>query len=265
MSLRSALFAALSILLVASCAAVYPELRTPMVVPGAQDLEPPPKDMRWIGFLSATVPPETRDGRKWDATGNAAPDPYATLTLKGNVVIKTPVQSNTTTPTWPDAPAGNFRLKRKDVFRVELWDSNPLTDHPIGVKDNLSLTDESISNGKLEITFDTGAEIAIGVEQPRARWGLGFFYELRVGESYVTRVYQYSPASRAGIKAGDQILELDGRPVAKMKETEVQGVLNKPHLSGLPILLRHQNGSHIKLDLKDGAIYPLYEEVGTIR
>jgi hypothetical protein len=265
MSLRSALFAAVSVAFVASCGAVYPEVRTPMVVPGAQDLEPAPKDMRWIGFLRATVPPQTRDGRKWDATGNAAPDPYATLSLKGTVVIKTRTQSNTTSPTWPDAPAGNFRLRRGDRFRVELWDTNPLTDHPIGVKDGVSFEDDNVSNGKVEITFDTGAEIVIAVEPPRARYGMGFFYELRVGETYVTRVYQESPASRAGIKAGDQIVTLDGQPVAKMKETQVQGVLNKPHLSGLPIELRHKDGSQIKLDLKDGAIYPLYEEVGTLR
>jgi hypothetical protein len=236
-----------------------------MVVPGAQDLEPPPKDMRWIGFAQATVPAETRDGRKWDATGNAAPDPYATLSLKGQVIIKTPVQSNTASPTWPDAPAGNFRIKRRDLYRIELWDSNPLNDHPIGVKDHVSLGDDNVSNGKLELTFDTGAEIVLAVEPPRARWGLGFFYELRVGESYVTRVYQYSPASRAGIQAGDQILELDGKPVAKMKDVEVQSALNKPHASGLLISLRHKNGNQIKLDLKDGAIYPLYDEVGTIR
>jgi hypothetical protein len=265
MSLRSALFAAVSVAFVASCGAVYPELRTPMVVPGAQDLEPAPKDMRWIGFLKATVPPETRDGRKWDATGNAAPDPYATLSLKRKVIIKTPVQSNTTSPTWPDAPAGNFRLRPGDRFRVELWDSNPLSDHPIGVKDVVSLDDDNVSNGKVDIMFDTGAEIVIGVEPPRARYGLGFSYELRVGEAYVTRVHQESPANRVGIKTGDQILTLGGEPVAKMKPTEVQSKLNTPHLSGLPIELRHRDGSQIKLDLKDGAIYPLYEEVGTLR
>jgi hypothetical protein len=265
MSLRSVLLAVASAVLFGSCGAVYPELRTPMVVPGAQDLEPPPNNMRWIGFLKATVPTETRDGRKWDATGNAAPDPYAVLLLKGSVVIKTPVQSNTTAPTWPGSPAGNFRLGSRDHFRVELWDSNPLTDHPIGVKDNVSFADENASTGKVEITFDTGAEIVIGVEPPRARWGLGFFYELRVGEVYVTRVYQECPANRAGIKVGDQILELDGRLVSKMKDTEVQGVLNNPHPSGVRIQIRHKNGSQVKLDLKDGAIYPLYEEVGTLR
>jgi len=236
-----------------------------MMVPGARDLEPPPNDMRWIGFLGATVPSETRDGRKWDATGNSAPDPYATLKLKNKVIIKTSVQSNTTSPTWPDSPAGNFRLGPRDHFRVELWDSNPLTDHPIGVKDAVSLSDDSTSNGKLELVLDTGAEIVIGVEPPRARWGLGLFYELRVGEVYVTRVYQECPASRAGLKAGDQILELDGRPVAKMKEGEVQSVLNKAHLTDLSMRLRHKDGSQIKVDVKDGAIYPLYEEVGALR
>jgi PDZ domain/C2 domain len=265
MSLRTALFAWVCAMLWAGCGAVYPELKTPMVAAGARDLDPAPSDMRWIGFLGATVPTETRDGRKWDATGNAAPDPYAVLLLNGKVVIKTPVQSNTTSPTWPGAPAGNFHIGPRDHFRVELWDSNPLTDHPIGVKDNVSLTDESISNGKLEIAFSTGAEIVVGVEPPRARWGLGLFYELRVGEAYVTRVYEQSPASRAGIKAGDQMLELGGRPVADMKAADVQSILNKPHLEGLPIKLRHKDGSEITLEIKDGAIYPLYEEVGTIR
>src|SRR5258708_6721051 len=40
------------------CAAVYPELQTPVRTAESRELEAPPSDLRWLAFKGATVPTE---------------------------------------------------------------------------------------------------------------------------------------------------------------------------------------------------------------
>ncbi len=230
-------------------------------------MEGAPSDLRWIAFRSAMIPSETRDGRKWGGDlGHAAPDPYAILYLNGKQLLKTPVQIGTLTPTWPDGPAGNFRIKKHDRFRVELWDSKAFNDHPIGMKEVGSFEDAVELTGEAEIECDSDARVTLAVEPAHARVGLGFYYELRIGEVYVTRVYEESPAGRAGIKPGDQILAIDAKPIAGMKSSEVQSILNTPHYDGMAVRTRHRaDGQEVSVRLKDGAIFPLFSESGTLR
>jgi hypothetical protein len=246
-----------------SCSAVYPELRTPIHPPmkGQQELESPPSDLRFLSFKGATVPPLTRDGRKWDAVGGEAPDPYAILFVNGKRLVKTTVQSNTLNPTWPDAPKGNFRIADTDRLRVELWDANPVNDHPIGVKDVGIIDDETLRTGQMDVNCDSGAHVVLGIEPAHAQVGLGLFYELRTFDDvYVTRVLKESPAGRAGLKSGDQFVELGGKAVREMKPGEVQSTLNTPSVEGLSMRIRHEDGVELVLSLKEGAIYPLFDE-----
>ena len=248
----------------AACPAVYPELKTP-IRPPSGELEPPPHDLRWIAFKGATVPERTRDGRRWDSVGGEAPDPYAILYVNGSVLIKTPVEPNSLKPTWRDGPAGNFWLRESDRLRVELWDSNPINDHPIGVRDFGVIDEETRNTGVLHVETDTGAEIEVAIEPAHARKGLGFFYELRVGEVYVTRLYAQSPASRAGMRVGDQILQIGDRPVSQMTDAEVQSTLNVPRIEGIPLRVRHADGAELSTALKEGAIFPIFAEDGPLR
>jgi hypothetical protein len=271
MSLRSTscflvLFGALGAA-VGACAAVYPELQTPLRTAEGQPAEAPPNNLRWIAFKGATVPGETRDGRKWGGDlGHAAPDPYAVLFVNGKLLLKTPSQSGTLTPTWPDGPAGNFRVKKSDHFRVELWDSKALNDHPIGFKDIGSVEEGVDVSGEVDVECDSGAHVRIAFEPAHARLGLGFYYELRIGEVFVTRVYEESPAGRAGIKPGDQLLALDGKAVSGLKSAEIQTILNMPHLTPLAMRVRHKSdGQEAAVQAKDGAIFPLFSEMGTLR
>jgi hypothetical protein len=166
MSLRSAssvlaLGAALSAL-VSACAVIYPELQTPVRSAEGREIEAPPKDLRWIAFKGADVPAETRDGRKWGGDlGRRAPDPYAVLYMNGRLLLKTPAQGGTLVPTWPDGPAGNFRINRNDRFRVELWDSNTLNDHPIGFKEIGSIDEWVDTSGEVEIECNSGARVLL--------------------------------------------------------------------------------------------------------
>src|SRR4051812_45930067 len=95
----------------AGCPAVFPELgtRTRSIPPGQPLDPPPPAELRWLRVLSARVPDKTRGGRPWQTNGKAA-DPYAKVFVNDKEVFRTPVQSNTLEPTWPNGPKGNFKI-----------------------------------------------------------------------------------------------------------------------------------------------------------
>jgi hypothetical protein len=250
--------------LLAGCPAVYPEMKTP-VRPATGDLEAPPAELRWVAFKGATIPRESDSSRAWGVVGDAAPDPYAILFLNGEVLIKTPVQSNTYEPTWPGAPSGNFWIHDKDRLRVELWNSNPVKDRPIGVRDLGSLGEAAKTIGTLDVDWSSGAQLRIAVEPAHARVGYGLTYDLRVGEAYVVGTFEQCPASRAGIRAGDQILSVNGKLVAQMVEGELQTLMNSPKPQGIAIKVRHEDKQELTVTLKEGAIFPLYSEDKTLR
>jgi hypothetical protein len=58
---------------------------------------------------------------------------------------------------------------------------------------------------------------------------------------------------------------LDNKPVAEMKKGEVQSIINTPHLEGMQTKIRHSNGKEATVSLKEGAIFPLFSELGTLR
>jgi hypothetical protein len=266
MGLRSLGCALLFAAPILACSAVYPELQAPFRAPRGNEAEPAPPGLKWFAFKGATIPEQTRDGRKWGGDlGRAAPDPYAILYVNGKPLLKTPTHPNTLQPTWPDGPAGNFHIEPNDRFRIELWDSNPINDHPIGIKEFKELSEDEERRGEVDVECDSGARVRVAVEPAHSRLGLGFYYELRVGEIVVTRVYKESPAGRAGVTPGDQILTLDNKAVAEMKKGEAQSIINTPHLEGMQTKIRHPNGQEATVSLKEGAIFPLFSELGTLR
>jgi hypothetical protein len=245
----------------AGCGAVYPELSAPVrPAPTGRELKPPPPDdLLYIAFKGAEIPATTRDGRKWDSLGNAAPDAFATLSVDGKELIKTPVHANTLKPTWPDQKRANYQIKPGSRIRVELWEANPINNHPICVK-NLQGLHDGVTSGSVEIECDSGATISLAVERAHAKLGIGMYYELRTQEIYVTRVLSHSPASRAGIVKGDQVVRIQSQEVKKLDEAEARSLINANAGSGLALTIRRADGSVADLTVQDGPIYPAVDE-----
>lgn len=245
----------------AACAAVYPELRTPTHAPaGGQVLDPPPASLKWISVEGATIPKLTRDGRSWGALGSQEPSSYAVVFVNGAELLRTKVESKTFNPTWPGSPEGNFILEEGDRLRVELWESRPMNDRPIGVRE-LTYAGELTDEHELAVSLDGGATLTLKIEPARPLVGLGFRYELRgEGSVYVTRVDEQSPAGRAGVRKGDRIVGIDGKPTKGMSTGEIQTLLNMQHPAGFQLQLGRADGAMVTLTLKEGAIYSLYGE-----
>jgi hypothetical protein len=244
------------------CGAVYPQLGTPVRTPPAHVTltPPPPEDLLFIKFAGAVIPRKTRDGRSWDSVGGSLPDAFAKLFVDGQVILETPVQSNTLTPTWPDQRKANYHVRSGASVKVELWDSNPINNHPICVADVSDIHSEVSTETPLQVSCSSGAELKLAVQPAHGRLGLGLYYELRREEVVVTRVLRESPSARAGLVFGDQLLKIQGKDVKTMADGEAQSLINANAATGLTLKVRKKDKSEIELTLKEGAIYPMVDE-----
>jgi C-terminal processing protease CtpA/Prc len=73
--------------------------------------------------------------------------------------------------------------------------------------------------------------------------GVGMTLDGRSGRVMVTLVSEGSPAERAGVQAGDQILTVDGVPVAGQDINTVVSRIRGP--SGSAVLLQFQRGAQV--------------------
>lgn len=250
---------------VQACGAVYPEIATPERPAGTRRLDPPPpEDLVFLKFAKAVIPPRTRDGRQWDSVGGSAPDPFAKLLIDDREILVTPVQANTLTPTWPYQKVGNYRIPRNVPVRVELWDSNAINNHPICVESINNILSEASDDRNLELRCDSGAVIELVVQPAHAKFGIGLYYELRTYDIRVTRVVSESPAARANLKRGDQLLKIQGHDVKGMDQETARSLINANVSTGVTFAVKRLDGRTEDVTLKDGPMYPAVDEEVTV-
>ncbi|HEY1535938.1 MAG TPA: PDZ domain-containing protein [Polyangiaceae bacterium] len=244
-----------------ACGAVYPELATPVRPAGTRRLDPPPPDdLVYLKFANAVIPSRTRDGRNWDDVGGSKPDPFAKLIIDEKEILVTPVQANTLNPTWPDQKVGNYRIPKNVPVRVELWDSNPINNHPICVESINNILSEASNEQNLELRCDSGASIELVVQPAHAKFGIGLYYELGTYDIRVTRVVSESPAARALLKRGDQLVQIQGHDVKDMDPETARSLINSNVTTGVTLEVKQQDGSLRDVTLKDGPMYPAVDE-----
>jgi len=244
-----------------ACSAVYPELSTPVrAAPAQAKLEPePPEDVLYIYVAKAVIPDRTRDGRQWDSVGGDLPDPFAKVFVDDVELFRTPVESNTLRPTWPDAVRANYRIAPRTPVRFELWDDNALTHSPICMHP-IDDIHHHAGQGFIDIQCDSGASASLVVAPARAVLGLGLYYELRAEDVYVTRVLVESPAARAGLGQGIQIVSIQGESLHGKDPDTVRSLINANLRTGLNMQIQRPDGSTALIELKEGPIYPLSSE-----
>lgn len=243
------------------CAVLYPTLSTPVRGAVSEDAydPPPPKDILCVSVQAARIPAKTLDGRSWDKVGGDAPDPFAVLFVDETEVFRTPVVSNSFEPKWAARELYNLKIPASAKVRVEVWDDNALVPHPICNEEVRHLQD-AVELGETEINCESGAVVILKVRPPKARLGIGLFYEIRGHQAFVSRVVAASAAGRAGLKPGDQILQVDGRSVDKMQTGELESIFNGRAKNGVELLIRGGSGGTRKLTLADEPMYPIKDD-----
>ena len=66
----------------------------------------------------------------------------------------------------------------------------------------------------------------------------------------VTQVQDDSPASEAGVQAGDVLVSLDGRPASELRKWKVTEALKRPGAQVEMVLKRNGNNMRIKMTLR---------------
>jgi carboxyl-terminal processing protease len=84
----------------------------------------------------------------------------------------------------------------------------------------------------------------------------GIGVELQPGDSYpvVVRVITSSPAEKAGVQAGDLIMEVDGVSLKEMDLVEVVSIIRGPEGSEINLTVERQNKGQLKLTVVRGHI-----------
>ena len=244
---------------VAGCAVIYPETQTAIRAPQPDQVaDPPPSpDLYYLYVEGASIPPKTPGGLAWPG---GAPDPLAKIIVNDVELLRTPTQSKTRAPSWPDQKRSNYRIAPRSQIFVEVWDDNPVTNKPIcraAVRDIDNMRD----GGNSEVWCDSGARVRLHVEPAHALIGLGLYYESRGTDGVrVTRVIADSPAARAGLNSEDRILAINDKDVTKLDGNQVRSAINEKIKTGVKLDVWYQNGKRHVVTIKEGALYPLPED-----
>jgi C-terminal processing protease CtpA/Prc len=75
----------------------------------------------------------------------------------------------------------------------------------------------------------------------------GFFLAPTISDLSIDKVMPGTPAERAGIRAGDRILEVEGKPVAGSKALDLKASATRMPGQTLHLTLRHADGQVFKV------------------
>jgi C-terminal processing protease CtpA/Prc len=144
---------------------------------------------------------------------------------------------------------------------VEGWDNNTINNRTICNQRVTGPHDTALEGGVTTLTCPSGAEIELRVAEAQPKLGIGLYYELTTYGVNVTRTLAESPARRAGLNRGDQIIRIQDKSVQDMEEGEAQSLINANAQLGVRLVVKHADGKEDQLELREAAVYPLVGEV----
>ncbi|MFO0570799.1 MAG: PDZ domain-containing protein [Polyangiaceae bacterium] len=97
-------------------------------------------------------------------------------------------------------------------------------------------------------------------EPAHARIGLGMRYELRTQSVFITRVVIDSPAARAGLRGGEEIVRIQSKDVKGMDEADARSLINANAPTGVSFTVKKADGSTLDVSLREGPIYPTLDD-----
>ncbi|MCA9530301.1 MAG: PDZ domain-containing protein [Myxococcales bacterium] len=219
-----------------------------------------PDDLIRVRFLSAVIPPYRRGGMAWDSDGG--PDPALRLYVDGELVFSSHTVEDTLTPDFSVTVPGNLRLAEGgSEVRVELWDDDGALHDVIGVYRARWSPGHPAPGEQLRLALDGGAVVDAEALAPEAYRGTGITaYEARRGALRLRGVLPRSPAGRAGLRAGDAIVAIDGQPVGSLGANAAASALSQVGIAGGVVTVeREVGGERIRrvVRLDQGYVWPV--------
>ncbi len=196
----------------------YPRRTTPLSALPATVVRPQdvPADMWQLALVDADIPSRQRSGLTWDDDVNDPPDPFVRVLIRAREVWQGPTAQNTAHPRWNASPEHNLAFDRSERVRFELWDDDGMASDPIGIYEGRALSDAIVGADTI-LKLEGGATLTVRVDYPKPHVGTGIaLYEVRKTVLVILEVTPNSPASRAGLVAGDRITAIDDRMIDEL-------------------------------------------------
>ncbi|MEM9067048.1 MAG: PDZ domain-containing protein [Myxococcota bacterium] len=234
----------------------YPRRSTSLSpVPPTTNVQAPP-DLLRLRFTSAVIPPRQRGDSSWDDDGTP-PDVFVRVYRNDEQMYESPIAEDTLAPAWEDAVTENLRIGGTDRVRIELWDSESIRlSEPIGIWRGRGLPSTALPGADARVMLEGRAELQFRVVPPEAHRGTGILeYEVRSSALYVTEVVPLSPAGRAGITEGTQILAIDGETIDALGEASAAGKISMASSRSSSVTVLRPDGRREDVQMDTGYVW----------
>jgi hypothetical protein len=239
----------------------WPRLEVP--VAGTKLDPPPPASVVWLRIASAHVPAARPNGNPWDEDGSA-PDPYVVLSVEGEKLLQSTPVGDDVTPTWKRGPHGNYQIADGAKVRLEVIDDDGLGGDTIAAADVSPPRADEAKGGIESFDLGGGVTVALGVEPAHALYGLGFDYKFVLQSCHLTKVFAQGPAGRAGMRVGDELIEVGGAKVSELSADNLRAMFGPVPKQGLMLQVLHEGATTQAVHIAEGPVYPLTSEYGPI-
>lgn len=226
-------------------------------------LDPPPPDhVFWIAIESAVIPARTKGDQLWDDVGGW-PDPVVTIEVDGKTIMTTAAAEDTIEPSW-QSPRGNVEIGDASVVVVSVADADALGSLPIGSATGSAPSPTDLSDGRMVFDIGRRGKVILKVARAHGLLGLGFDYDVVAGRTLVRDVLRHSPAGRAGLAIGDELVQVGDRKLSGLKSREIRSAINALGTKPARVTVRHTAGTTESFDIGVGPAYPLFDEYGDL-
>ena len=239
----------------------WPRLEIP--VAGTKLDPPPPASVVWLRIASARVPAARANGNPWDEDGSP-PDPYVVLSVDGEKILQSAPISDDVAPTWMKGPHGNFEIPDGAKVHLEVIDDDGLSGDTIAAADVSPPRADEAKGGIESYDLGGGVTVGLGVEPAHALYGLGFDYKFVLQSCHLTKVFAHGPAGRAGMRVGDEIIEVGGAKVSELSADNLRTSFGPVPRQGLMLQVLHEGETTQAVHIAEGPVYALTREYGPI-
>lgn len=206
----------------------YPRRTTSLTAAvGPVDTTDAPASVYMLRIVSARIPELSRGALRWDDDEVGLPDPFVRVYRDDELVYESSVLDDTLRPEWDERVARNLYVRPDADYRFEVWDSDQIGADPIGVRVSHGLPANVVVGAEASLLMESGATLTVELERPRGHRGVGItLYEVRPDSLVVIELETHSPAGRAGLAPGDEILAIGDETVHAMGAQRAAGALS---------------------------------------
>jgi len=210
-----------------------------------------PGSLTRLRFVSAEIPPNARGGLPWDEDGSAA-DPFIRIYRDGELIFESDSVQNQLRPSF-DIVTENLMLPRTEDLKIELWDDDPGVPQPIGTWNGRGLPPTALPGADARLNLEGGAQLLFRLEPADVLRGTGIEeYEVRSDAFLILSMIELSPAGRAGIRVGDRVTKIDGKPIDELGADVAAGALSMASSRRSSLTVVHSDGREETVELDGG-------------